>query len=102
SGASPQDAATAPDRRRVVRSAYSRARRPIDQGRLTSRRKGDSATPERDDIHGKVSEMRRVRVEHKPRRPRDDRSPILPLDPRDPEVTRAKRTATSSFRDKRL
>jgi hypothetical protein len=46
--------------------------------------------------------MRRIRVENKPRRPRDDRTPILPLDPRDPEVIRAKRSVSSSLRDKRL
>jgi hypothetical protein len=46
--------------------------------------------------------MRRIRVEHKPRRPRDDRSPALPVDPRDPEVVRAKRSAAISFRDKRI
>ena len=62
---------------------------------------GDLEPPGRDDTHFKVSEMRRIRVEQKPRRPRDDRSPILPLDPRDPDVTRAKRSATISFRDKR-
>ena len=47
--------------------------------------------------------MRRVRIEHKPRRPRDDRSPALPVDPRDPDVVRAKRSSLPiSFRDRRI
>ena len=86
----------------MVRSAYSPAEWSFDQGPWTTRRKGDSETPVRDDIEDRVSEMRRVRIEHKPRRPRDDRSPILPLDPRDSDVVRAKRGTSISLRDKRL
>ena len=37
--------------------------------------------------------MKRIRVDHKPRRIRDDRAPILPFDPRDPDILRAKRLA---------
>ena len=37
--------------------------------------------------------MRRIRIEHNPRRDRDERAPILPFDPRDPDVQRAKRLA---------
>ena len=57
---------------------------------------------DRVDTHIKVSEMRRVRIEHKARRVRDDRPAVLPLDPRDPEILRAKRASSASFRDKRL
>jgi hypothetical protein len=57
---------------------------------------------DRVDTHFKVSEMRKVRIEHKARRVWDYRSAVLPLDPRDPEILRAKRVSTASFRDKRL
>jgi hypothetical protein len=74
----------------------------MDQEPLPSCPMGDSETPSRVDTHTKMSEMRRVRVEHKPRRTRDDRSPVLPLDPRDPDILRAKRPGSESLRDKRL
>jgi hypothetical protein len=45
--------------------------------------------------------MRRIRIEHKPKRHRDDRSPSsLPFDPRDPDILRAKRLAPSASRSK--
>jgi hypothetical protein len=49
-----------------------------------------------------MAEMRRVKVEHKPRRSKEERLSVLPIDPRDQDVLRAKRGGSVSFRDKRI